>query len=339
MEIYKENMNQLLDIPTFEEMVDVLHSRSMESGAVEFLGPLASPELRQNWQGSISLDKRKEDHEIDDSSINEAKRFLAMSFVECDPDGYVRCIDGRPEEGYDDEDPLKFGQKLGPQEPGGDLNLAVAWRLATGLDEQAATIVSDIDSLLINRQLDFKAGNHVDDNRCPGRTGCKAFDGIEQRIADISPETLPEIKSFLIAMLGDQYSSAVLDKVISNSNKLLGHGDQYFSTKEEALNDLQEKSPGGLVTLVGQHKEVILSINLVQGETFQRDHFSSHFDGNIQAFNFDVWRSFNVAQSLFPNDLNLQQNFLHARLATALTTAMDLTDGSLILAIRRPNVQ
>ena len=325
-------------LPTFEQLVEASHNRSVEFGTVDVLGALADPTARQNWRGGISLDCRLEDGSLKQEDLQEALSFIGQCYVVCDPNSPTRCIDGRIILGYEDTNPEHFGLALGPQVPGGDVGLAVAWRLAVGLSsasEENYSLENDVEKMIASGKLDFQPGNHVDDSHPEGKTGCRAVDGVEDHLDDISPATFLEIEAFEKAMLGDDFSDAALNNVLATSVRLLARKKEYFKDKQVALEHIVKSSPEGLAVLTGQHKEIIFSINTVPNETLHGYHFASRFGGEVQAFNYDIWRSFTIARSVFPNEPELQSNFLHARLAMALSTAMDLTDGSLILTIRR----
>jgi len=125
------------------------------------------------------------------------------------------------------------------------------------------------------------SGNHVDDDFDPGRIGCRAVDRVEEHLDHISPRTLFEIEAFLHEMLGAEFSSEASDRILASTVRLLALEDQYFSSKAEALDHIVASSPQGVPVLSGEHKEVILNINLVKNETFHRDHFSSRFGGRM----------------------------------------------------------
>jgi hypothetical protein len=329
--------------PELDKIKQLMHERSLQAGRLEVVGPLAPKDKRANWnKDGISLDRRLLSGEITQSQVDHARDILAQSYVVIRPNVGARigCIDGRTIEGYDDNNVASFGMELGPQIPGGTPIQAVAYRLALGgadgsyfntdLGHDIKATAGKVDT------LGFLAGDHVDDHMDDTRTGCRAIDGVEEHAAMITPTTLHEVEAVLKQLMGSDYNARNFDHLIASATRLLSVKGSYFIDKPQILAKLVAENSEGAPVLTGKHKEVFAVINLVEGETFHRDHFSSQFGGEIQAFNYDAWFTFKAAKALFPYDLELQSRYVHARLALAVTALMDLTDGSPELILRTP---
>jgi hypothetical protein len=75
-------------------------------------------------------------------------------------------------------------------------------------------------------------------------------------------------------------------------------------------------------------------INRVRNTTLHSYHLNAITNGNINVFNFDVWHSLDVAKELFPNEPVRQSLYAHARVGLGVSALMDLSDGTLDLALR-----
>lgn len=335
-----------------------MHERSDRAGRMEFRGSLAELGKRANWNQSdnaISLDRRlTASGDLTASNVEHARKILAGSYVACRPNvsASVRCIDGRLAAGYDDASSVIFTQKMGPQIPGGTVIDAVAYSIAIGEKARyAPTNLNDsIDTVAACESsiLGYLPADHVDDHQLPGRTGCRAVDGIEIHLLSVVDSTkIAEVKANVELLLGDSFRQSHFNQVVESTLYLIKNIDTYLPTVDDIPEKLKLLNPEGAPVLVGKHQEIVVGINLVEAETLHRDHFSSQLGSNIQAFGYDAWYTFKVAAALFPvskttskyaqqTQLNLRSMFVHARFALAITALMDLSDGSLLLAIRMP---
>lgn len=323
-----------------------MHERSVKAGELTVVGPLAPENSRGNWTaGHISLADRLETGELSTETVTHALGVLAESYVQTHSNvgAQVRCIDGRQAAGYDDNDAEMFTREQGPQIPGGSPIQAVAYRLAFGGSDGSyytKNLGEDMhESAEKMEKLGFLPGDHIDDkDRHDGTTGCRAIDGVEEHTSGINFKTVHEVESVLQALMGNDFNARDFDHVIASSMRMAAAQEHYFIDKKAIIKELVEQNPDGAPVLVGDHKEIIAAINLCEGETLHRDHFSSRMDGQVQVFGYDAWYTFKAAKALFPYDLEQQSRYIHARLALAVTALMDLTDGSLQLVVRTPKV-
>jgi hypothetical protein len=85
------------------------------------------------------------------------------------------------------------------------------------------------------------------------------------------------------------------------------------------------------------HQEALVIVNLVPNTTMSSNRFSAEHNG-LQAFGYDLWRSKQLSETLFPlpsQDID-RQRFVTARVMITIATLMALTDGSQQLLIRLP---
>jgi hypothetical protein len=328
-----------------------MHERSMQSGHIEYIGTLGAEGSKLNWTGGISLsrrlepkdptqDNRHEDEKLTSQEVGEALNFIPACYVPTQQGAYIRCIDGRIKIGYSDYDPTSVGQKLGPQVAGGTPIQALTFRVSSGgnsNDFKNTSLRKDTDfvSLKVNN-LGFLPGDHVDENHKPGKTGCGAVDGCEEHCEAIGPQTLEEVELMTSGVLGEYFNPEHFDSNIASFSRLLANKEAYFAEKNAIIAEFVEHNPEAAPVLTGRHNEIAVIINLVKGETFHTDHFASQFEGRIQAFNYDIWHTFEIAEELFPDDQQKQSKYVHGRMMLAVTALMGLTDGSLIVGVRRP---
>lgn len=135
-------------------------------------------------------------------------------------------------------------------------------------------------------------------------------------------------------LMGDEYNGEHFDKLADSAGKMASRKNDYLPSKKSLFEELRSHNPEAVCVLSGSHSEVITSVNLVEGTTFDSSRFSSYFEDKLQVFNFDVWYSKNLAQLIAPKDKQLQSIYLHARMALAAGTLMLLTDGSLPTVVR-----
>jgi len=340
----KEHMTSTSPELTATNDLDILkqqmYERSMQSGSIDIIGTLGGENTSKLWTGSISLAKRLDSGELLSTDIAEAVNFLGQCYVSTQKGARIRCIDGRYIESYDDDNPAKFGRILGPQAPGGTPVKAIAYRLSVGGKDdryENADLAKDIH-LLAGKAVDlgYIAGDHVDNNDNPGKTGCRAIDNIEEHCENINPKSLSEIEDMTKNVLGELYNPGHFDHLIASSSRLLAVKESYFLPKGDIIEELIRHNPDGAPTLVGNHAEIAVILNMVPNETFHRDHFSSKFNGDMQAFSYDIYHTFDTAKSLFPDDPISQSKYIHVRVGLAISALMDLTDGSPLLGVRRP---
>ena len=327
------------------------------------------PERKLSWQGSISKSKRvsgnKELAKLYEAASNLDN--LEQYYVHAFSDSRVRCIDGRLLFGYLMPNGLinqeLANRDLGPQIPGGTPAAALANRVVSGEFTSGIYLSKDIREVAdVYKSLGINMGGHVDEHKDGHEfdTGCGAID----RMIDIidmttNDEILQEVEVLCKAILGDGFDSDIFDVVVGRLHRMQSIKREYYRYdekahdylyKKEAIDTLiksaeQEHHP--IAKLIGDHNEMLLVINFMKGTTFNRDKFWVENDGQVQAFNYDIWESFDIASKLYPLDftkhtsaeidanVRSQRTYIMVRTIYALGTAMVLTDGSLDLVIRK----
>ena len=181
----------------------------------------------------------------------------------------------------------------------------------------------------------------IDQLSAEGKTGCGAVDGIVADIERVTdPEDIDSIES-LVKVILDQaglYNQDHFDGIIASSIKLKS-AKSYFARKASAIKKLVARKRDSVTVLHGTHNEVLLNINYVEGTTFHTSEFSARNDDDIQAFNYDIWHTFEIAHRLYPEDSAKASRYIHARTALAVATAKRLMGDSVELSFRIANDQ
>jgi hypothetical protein len=301
---------------------------------INSLGQLRQDTNPKNWQGKISPASRLNTKEITKSQIDKVLASLDKFYVSTTKGSAVRCIDGRTKLGVGGKKIV--GEKLGAQIPGGTIHSALVWRLAKGADKdlKGSSLSSDFRSFaVIEKQLSFSAGGHRDDHAGEGRTGCGALDALLINLTLTQTDAVKDIETMTALLLGENYSRDSFNEVIDAIQNILAEQNSYSVDKDNALEDLQAINQSGVETLTGQHGEVAVVVNLIEGTTLRRDDFNATTDSQIQVFNFDFWRSIEVSKS-FESQPGMCSRYLHGEVILAVAALMHLTDGSPRLLVR-----
>lgn len=279
------------------------------------------------WKGSVSAS----DVSIDITAI---KQNLDEYYVPVNPTAKTRCIDGR-------HDPDLNEAELGPQVPGGATGAALAYRLGVDRDDLTrGTFLSDFDTMLdAYVRLGLSPGGHRDNGEHnDGKVGCGAIDSVATILECLSDSSLVEdSKRLTRSILAEDFNRDDYLRILGASLVLDSHSENYFAQNSELLPLLEEKAPGGVSTLTGDHNEKLVIVNFVPGTTFASNRFADEHE-NKQAFGYDVWRSKELAAILLPQDSQAADRwrFVTARVMITIATLMALTDGSLQLLFRLP---
>ena len=312
------------------------------------------------WTGSVSGLKRVRAKEITEQQIQRGLQpeKLETYFVPADRTARSRCIDGRCSANYDPKHP---SHSLGTQVPGGTATAALCWRIATwgSMFTETFTLTGDIATLSdLLEGMGLETGGHIDDQATDESTGCGSLDKVPEILQRITlPEAQEQVRGLLQLLLGESYERETADAVVGRLVSLQGKKNEYFDRdpktgnlryRQEAIDAIKRKNPEGVEKLVGDHHEVGLVINTMPETTFDRDRFSADHDHKLQLFNFDFWRTLEVAEKLFPiktsmsaekagSQQRLRLRYITTRALFGIGTAMVLTDGEIELIIRSSN--
>jgi len=279
------------------------------------------------WPGKVS----GADAHVDLSSLMTA---LESYYVPTNPNAKTRCIDGRHDPHFDES-------KLGAQVPGGAPGAALAYRLGVDRDDLTrGTFYNDaevmIDSYL---RLGLAPGGHRDDSSVGEVVGCGAIDGMDAILANMTnPDLVEDHKRLVKALLADEFDRDNYLRVLGAGLVLRSRAHGYFAGRGEILNLLEQKAPGSVSILEGAHKEALVIVNFVPGTTLSSNRFAND-NGGMQAFGYDLWRSKQLAASLFPlpSQATDRGRFVMARVMITIATLMTLTDGTQRLLVRIPS--
>jgi len=192
------------------------------------------------------------------------------------------------------------------------------------------------------KKLGLGFGGHIDDHQHHENTGCGAIDKIPEIFEKmLDPEFADSAEPFLKAMLGTDYNMRTVLALLLKARTIR---PEYFEKnasgeykyKKKIIDTLTRNGGGKKKTvekLVGDHREVALIVNHEKGKTFDRDRFSKDNDDEIQAFNYDFWRSRHVARKLYSSGKE-RKEFLSMRAMLAVATTMVLTNDSLKVIVR-----
>jgi len=278
------------------------------------------------WPGKVSAMETP----VDISSLTTT---LDSYYVPTNPNAKTRCIDGRHDPHFDES-------KLGAQVPGGAPGAALAYRLGIDKDDLTrGTFYNDaevmIDSYL---RLGLAPGGHRDDSSVGEVVGCGAIDGMDAILANMTDPGLVEDHKRLVKVLLDgEFHRDNYLRVLGAGLVLRSRAHGYFAGRGEILDLLEQKAPGSVSVLEGAHKEALVVVNFVQGTTFSSNRFANDHNG-MQAFGYDLWRSKQLAASLFPLPSQTvdRDRFVMARVMITIATLMTLTDGTQRLLVRVP---
>jgi len=259
---------------------------------------------------------------------------LDRYYVSVAAQGRTRCIDGRHDPGLDET-------ALGPQVPGGAPGAALAYRLGVDTDDLArGTFTGDAETMIDSYlRLGLSPGGHRDNRENGHDVGCGAIDGLRQVLGCmIDPTLVEDHKRLVRTILDTDFNRDHYLRVLGAGLVLRSRSDGYFAGRRGILDLLEDKAPNSVSVLEGHHREVCVVVNLVSGTTLSSNRFAADHDG-AQAFGYDLWRSRQLAQMLFPLPSHQvdRERFVHARVMLTIATLMALTDGSLSLLLRLPS--
>lgn len=285
------------------------------------------------WPGSISLNSILESGFTTADTLESLIDNIEKYYVAVSDKAATRCIDGRYDPDFDIEN-------LGPQVPGGSIGATLAYRLSAGRHQLLESdFASDAEALVKKlATINLKPGGHRD-NHADGKTavGCGAIDKMNQAVHFLSDSKyVSSIYNLSKALIGDGFKDDYFYQILGEATLLNSQSENYFKNRINSIKELEQKAKNSIATLLGDHQECLVVANYVQGSTLAENYLLKDYEG-IQVFNYDIWRSLDLADKLFPNkkDSKDKQLFITARAMTAIATLMCLTDGSQTLLTRK----
>ena len=286
------------------------------------------------WPGAISVAELINNKTYTIGQINNAKQKINNYYVKVNGSAKTRCIDGR-------QDPKLDSTNIGPQVPGGSLGAALAYRLGAHKEDLTKTTFLQDTNYIINKLLSFglKPGGHRDvlnSTSQNNKVGCGALDNMEHILKTmLEPKLVNNHKCIVQNLLNNDYAGDIYLCNLGMATILNGQSERYFMDKQNALDILEKNNKSSIATLSGSHNEVFVIINYVSNTTFDSNRFSKENNG-MQAFGYDIWRTKQVAELLFPEPKQAtdKSNYITARVMFTVATLMALTDGSQELLYR-----
>jgi hypothetical protein len=255
--------------------------------------------------------------------------------VQVNPSAKTRCIDGRHDPDFDEEN-------LGPQVPGGAPGAALAYRLGVDQDDLTrGTYLTDAESMInLFVRLGLPIGGHRDvHTKGRGMVGCGAIDAMDVVLARMTDyELVDDQKQVLKILLGKDFDRDIFLRNLGAAVVVNGRSVDYFRDRDGVMDILEKNSKNCVSTLHGTHQECIVVVNFVANTTFSSNQFADDH-GGIQAFGYDIWRSKEIAKKVLPlpSQREDRERFIMARVMSTVATLMALTDGSQRLLIRMPS--
>lgn len=221
----------------------------------------------------------------------------------------VRCVDGRS--------PETPSEQLAPNAAGGTLSLFVADDLTTkrfaGSDNSTISGFEKVVHHLSTKN--FAIGDHTGNHAHGEITDCGANDKIDQIYKYIAErhDTLRNIASKIGIEAYDKCDLLIVNNAKSRTE---------FSDRNKIINVIRENSNAEFFEyLVGDHHEVIVTINNRPNTTLDRAAITEEFGSNYQSFNVDLWAFADAAASISESDSEVKQKLVamtYFNLATAL---------------------
>lgn len=286
------------------------------------------------WPGKVSAQQLIADGFTTDEVLQKAVNEINDYYVPVNPGARTRCIDGRQDPEFDEEN-------LGPQVPGGAPGAALAYRLGVDKDDLTrGTFLTDAEAMVSSFvRLGLPIGGHRDENSEGKSTvGCGAIDAMDVVLARLTdPNLVDDQKRVVKLLLGKDFDRDVFLRDMGAAVVVNGRAADYFRDREKIIDVLEKTQKGSVSTLRGDHKECLVVANFVPNSTISSSRFSENF-GGVQAFGYDIWRSKEVAKKILPlpDQDQDRERYVMARVMSTVATLMALTDGSQHLLIRVP---
>lgn len=277
----------------------------------------------RQWPGRVSA---PQSDDVSARVIADLDNF----YVSVESTAKTRCIDGRHDPRFDEN-------HLGPQVPGGAPGAALAYRLGVDRDDLTrGTFFNDAESMIDSYlRLGLSPGGHRDDQSTGDVVGCGAIDGMSAILANMTdPQFVEDHKRLVKTLLGSDFNRDHYLRVLGAGLVLRSRSDDYFRGNGAILDTLEQRAPGSVSTLEGTHNEGFVIVNFVPGTTLSSNHFADTFQ--TQAFGYDLWRSRELARSLFPLPEQRvdMERFVMARVMITIATLITLTNGTQRLLVR-----
>jgi hypothetical protein len=205
---------------------------------------------------------------------------------------------------------------------GGGPAMAMASLIGVTAPENSVNqLYMDSISMLRLRGLDF--GAHTDDHATGEKSGCGAIDNSPTIIQNAAKYS-EQIAATIGALVED---TSRLEDVLESFKKYAEviNGQEYSGKK--VMTEIAE-SGKVIKELGGDHAEMYIVLNDVEGYTVEQNSVRDATEGRVQIFVTDLWRLKQRAEQMFDTTQAVQQSYL-SQLVFTLATAATLTAGDL----------
>lgn len=311
-----------------KEQFEVMSERT----PIEWIGKLSDLIPTEQFHGSISPRSRLESGEITQDQLDRAKEYVGRCYVPATEGTGIRCVEDRNEVGYNDSDPASY--QLGPQVQGATVDIAVATRLARGV-EGATDVLTDIETAVQESDGTFISSTHTDEtHQAEGEMGCGTQKGQETKLGYFQDSTHMQSIEGVTRVIFEKAAQKVSDQALADlpgSAADLASLPGYFENLAGAgirVSELNGGNPQSRKTVEGVHNAAFVVLNLdgSNRETLNPGKLNVYTDGEIMSFGLDVWYILDTYPKEVATDL----------IADAIATLMNLTDGSLEVGLRLP---
>ena len=240
------------------------------------------------------------------------------------------CIDGRCPHADEAFNPV-------PNAAGGTLTMVVGELLTDGknvastAENSEDAVASFIEYLKTTQYADQVGGHTGPQHGNPEASGCGANDklrGIMRQIAEKS-----DVIAATLDKLGVPVSNEAFAGIVGKAQDL-SEREGYFTPGVEVAETLQEASlEGNCPALVGEHNELLIRINTVEGTTIDRRAIEAEYGEDFQVFNVDLWAIKNAADTLSETPEEAEEKFA-AMVVYQLATALELCGPSMRAVVR-----
>lgn len=309
-------------------LTEALENLSMTEAEIQVLGRLDSLLPKEMFHGSVSLDARIENGEITRQEHEESIETISKCYVPVTAGAALRCVDGRGLLGFDAENPADY--EVGPQIQGGSVDIAVAKRLTKGV-ESGVSLKDDVKEEL---EANYPAapGAHTSvghENTCDGCGACKGQKAKLEYYQDPAYAAgIQNIVGVLYKTDGQEVPQDLLVDLPKNAANLSGVADEYYADLPqiiEYMTELRGDVKNIKQVLEGVHNEGRVILNFDRNSTLHNSKVNHLTGSKINAFGLDV----GYILDQYPQEAPVI-------LADAVATLMNLTDGSIEVAVRLP---
>lgn len=307
----------------------------------------------------ISLETRTKDNSELAKRINNVldPKNLRKYIVKVSTLAPTRCIDGRITVNWEKLSDQRKAY-LGPKVAGGTAHAALAHRIVDTHNLVDDLLFEHDIEYVVNRykKIGIGFGGHIDTHQHGWNTGCGAVDNINLILDLIKrPEAQLQLRGLARLIMGDAYDgSYIANEVIGRMlflNALLpsympresGKQNGEFLYKKTIVELIRKHSDGeheSVPQLSGNHNEIAIILNSLQGTTIDTDRLSFDHNNEIQVFGWDLWEVYEEAARLYPYNVHAtpasqqravakQSKHVTIRTLLGVATTMVLTDGSL----------